>query len=387
MTETVTECVYNNQADGIDRVDYAYMEIHRNKNDPTSENGRKMKKAIRTASSRHHNHFIGTRLYKRISDRKNKPFQSFFDKLAKHSLRTNTSSTVIKHIKILVRDEMTYTLPPIFHPSNSVDSKPKKWRHSRKRNQGQVRRKKKQSKNTNTTPVEIPSVTDKTLRLWFRKRLEKWNATQRFRTMMKKMKFVDITANRLLNQKNANNRLTLLARGTAYVKSNYCGSLCSAPTSEQLLAMNRVGAIHIPTPEFLTTQTCAMCNGRLLIVRRGDQVLHDILFCKSQKCKSHQWVHRDGNAALNMARKAVFNPEDMQQANDRWNGEERETKYLPEDPMSKKKNRNAIRKKKQLKNQNKRALDDGKEGEISSMSVVNDARKKVKRTRPQSYEI
>ncbi|KAL7454710.1 hypothetical protein ACHAXS_000338, partial [Conticribra weissflogii] len=28
MTETVTECVYNNQADGIDRVNYAYMEIH-----------------------------------------------------------------------------------------------------------------------------------------------------------------------------------------------------------------------------------------------------------------------------------------------------------------------------------------------------------------------
>ncbi len=76
-----------------------------------------------------------------------------------------------------------------------------------------------------------------------------------------------------------------------------------------------------------------------------------------------------------MARKAVFNPEDMQQANDRWNGEERETKYLPEDPVSKKKKRNAIRKKKQLRNQNKRALDNGKEGEISSMSVVNDARK------------
>ncbi len=51
MTETVTEYVYNKKEDGIDRVDYDYMEILRNKNDPTSENGSKMKKAIRNASS------------------------------------------------------------------------------------------------------------------------------------------------------------------------------------------------------------------------------------------------------------------------------------------------------------------------------------------------
>lgn len=76
-----------------------------------------------------------------------------------------------------------------------------------------------------------------------------------------------------------------------------------------------------------------------------------------------------------MARKAVFNPEDMQQANARWNDEDRETKYLPEDPVSRKKNRKTRQKKKQMRN--RRALDDDEEA----------ARKKSKHIRPQSYEI
>ncbi len=52
-----------------------------------------------------------------------------------------------------------------------------------------------------------------------------------------------------------------------------------------------------------------------------------------------------GNAAFYMARKAAFNPEDMQQANTLWIGKERETKYLLEDLVSMKKNWNALWKK------------------------------------------
>ncbi len=133
--------------------------------------------------------------------RKINHFSWFSTNLQKILFKSNRSSTVINHIKILVGDEMTYCLPPIFHPSNCVDFKPKKWRHSRKHSQQQVRWRKRHPKNSNMTPVGIWSITDVTLRLWFWKQLELLNSNQRFCTMMKKMKFVDITANWLLNQK------------------------------------------------------------------------------------------------------------------------------------------------------------------------------------------
>ena len=193
------------------------------------------------------------------------------------------------------------------------------------------------------------TVMKKTLWLWFEKWLEKWNARQRFCTMMKRMRILDVTAHQLINHKNNGNHLCLLARGTAYVKSNYRGSTCSAPTSAQLLAMNRIGAIHIPTLEYLTTQTCAMCNNQLSVVKRGDKYLHDILYCESEICKSQRWVHRDGNAALNMARKAVFDPDHMQQMNRHWADEKRKVKVLPKVEEKQQKERKPRWKKKSKK--------------------------------------
>ncbi len=391
ITETVTECVYDNAAEGVKKLKYAYMAVHRNKNDPSK--GRKMKKAIRTSSARHYNHFIGTRLYKRISDRKNKPFEPFFAKLSNHSLRTNDSTTVIEHIKILATDEMSYIPPPIHQHPPKTKSRPKKWRTTRKRNQRRVRRRKRKTSNQNMDQSDDAIVTGKTLFLWFNKRLENWNASQRFRMMKKRMKFLDAMANHLLDHKANDNRLSLLARGTAYVKCNFRGSTCSAPTSAQILAMNRIGAIHIPTPEYLTTQTCAMCNGRLSVVMRGKKYLHDILYCQNEICKSQRWVHRDGNAALNMARKAAFDPKDMQQTNRRWINEVRKIKFLPEVKKLRDKKKKKSKKKKNskqrdpppqdqlLENQNKRELDGDDEEMVNLLiSFANDQKSKKLRT-------
>ncbi len=126
ITETVTECVYDNTGEGMNKLKYAYVAVHHNKNDPMRGNGRKMKKAIRTASACHYNHSIGTRLYKHISDCKSKPFLPFFDKLSKQSLQTNDSHTIIKHIKILAKDEMIYIPPPTTCQLPKINSQPKK---------------------------------------------------------------------------------------------------------------------------------------------------------------------------------------------------------------------------------------------------------------------
>ena len=170
----------------------------------------------------------------------------------------------------------------------------------------------------------------KTLWLWLDKHLEKWIARQRFCKMMKKMRTLDITAHQLIDHKNNGNCLCLLAQGTAYIKSNCHGSTCSAPTLAQLLAMNWIGSIHILTPKYLKTQTCAMWNNWLSVIQCREKYLHDILYYESEFCKRQQWVHQDGNAALNMARKAVFDLDIMQQANWHWVDEKRKVKVLPE---------------------------------------------------------